>query len=85
MKTNFPKLKPRTFQYRDYIQSSNDNFSKRLLENLSLQNINTDSNGLEKFPQICINTLDQMTPWKKYIRGNNMPFFNKNISSAHRK
>ena len=32
---------------------------------MSLENTNTNSNGLEKFLQICINTLDQMAPRKK--------------------
>ena len=73
MKTTFQKLQPRIFQYRDHAQFSNDNFRKKLLENLSLENINTNSNGLEKFLQICMNTPDQMTQRKKYIRGNNMP------------
>ena len=59
------KLKPRIVRYRDYTEFSNDNFRKKLLENLSLGNINTNSNGLEKFVQICINTLDHMTPRKK--------------------
>ena len=65
MKTTFQKLKPRIVQYRDYAQFSNDNFRKNLLEYLSLENINTNSNGLEKFLQICMNTLDQMAPRKK--------------------
>ena len=65
MKTTFQKLKPRIVQYRDYTQFSTDNFRKKLLENLSLENINTNSNGLEKFLQICINTLEQMAPRKK--------------------
>ena len=52
-----------------------------------LGNINTSSssNGLAKFPQI-INKLDQMAPRKKkHMRGNNMPFFSKELSSAHTK
>ena len=65
MKTTFQKLKPRIAQYRDYAQSSNDNFRKKLLENVTLENVNTSSNGLEKFLQICMNTLDQMVPRKK--------------------
>ena len=60
METTFQKLKPRVVQYRDYTQFSNDDFMKKLLENL-----NTKSNVLEKFLQICINTLDQMAPRKK--------------------
>ena len=65
MKTTFQKLKPRIVQYRDYTQFSNDNFRKKLLEKLCLENINTNSNGLAKFLQICMNTLDQMAPRKK--------------------
>ena len=56
------------------------------MEKLCLKNINTNSNGLAKFLQICMNTLDQMAPRKnKYVRGNNMPFFNKELSSAYKK
>ena len=65
MKTTFQKFKARTVQYRDYTQFSNYGFRKKLLENLSLAHINTNSNGLQKFLQICINTLDQMAPRKK--------------------
>ena len=65
MKTTFQKLKPRIVQYTAYTQFSNDNFRKKLLQSLSLENINTNSNGLEKFLQICMNTLDQMAPRKK--------------------
>ena len=52
---------------------------------LCLENINANSNGLAKFLQICMNTLDQMAPRKKIHSGNNMPFFNKELSSAHKK
>ena len=38
---------------------------KKFLENLSLENINANSNGLEKFLQICMNTLDEMAIRKK--------------------
>ena len=61
------------------------NLGKKLLENLSLENINTNSNGLEIFLKICMNTLDQWHQEKKYIRGNNMLFFNKELSSAQKK
>ena len=57
MRTNFQRL----VQYRDYTQFSNDILGK----NLSLENINTNINGLEKFFQVCINTHDQMAPGQK--------------------
>ena len=46
MKTTFQKLKPRIVQYRDYAQFYNDNFRKKLLENLTLDNVNTNSKEL---------------------------------------
>ena len=58
-------MKSRNVQYRDYTQFFNDNFRKKILENLFLENINTNSHGLEIFLQICINTLDQMVLRKK--------------------
>ena len=67
MKTTFLNLKPRIVQYRGYTQFSNDNFRKKLLEKLSLENINTNSNGLAKFLQICMNTLHQMALRRKKI------------------
>ena len=65
MKSASQKLKPRIVQYIncDYTQFSDDGFRKKLLENLSLENVKTNSNGLEKFLQIC--TLHQMTARKK--------------------
>ena len=70
MKTTFQRPKPRIVQYRDYTEFFNDNFKKILLENLCLENIYTNSNALAKFLQIYMNTLDQMTPRKKYILDN---------------
>ena len=65
METTFQKVKPRTVQYRDYTQFSNVDFMKKFLENLSLQNTNTNSNDLETFLHICINILCQMAPRTK--------------------
>ena len=57
-----------------------------ILENIFLENINTNSNGLEPFLQICFQyTRPNSTKKKIYIRGNNMPFFNKELSSSHKK
>ena len=60
MRTNFQKL----VQYRDYTQFSN--FSNDILgKNLSLENINTNISGLEKFCQVCI---------KKYLAHSNATY-----------
>ena len=78
-------MKPGIVQYRDCTQFSSDNFRKKLLENLSLENINPNSNGLEKFIQICIKTLNRVAPRIKYIRSNNVQFFNKELSNVYKK
>ena len=82
MKTTFEKLKPNIIHYRDYRKFSNDKFRENLISRLSTENIRVDCNGMEKFLQICIKTLDELAPQKKkYSRGNNMPFINKTIEA----
>ena len=50
-----------------------------------MENINL-SNGLQKFIDICMKSLDKFAPRKrKYSRGNNMPLMNKSLSRAHTK
>ena len=84
MKTTYEKLKPRITNYRDYKNFCNDTFRQKLLEKLATENINTNCSGLEKFLQIYGNTLNNLAPCKKkYSRGNNMPFMNKSLASAH--
>ena len=80
MKTTFEKLKPNIIHYRDCRKFPNDKFRENLISRLSTENIRIDCNGMEKFLQICIKTLDELAPQrKKYSRGNNMPFINKTI------
>ena len=56
-------------------------------KNLSLEKINNNSKILEKFIEICINAFDQTARRrKKYIYGNNMHLFNKELQYiAHTK
>ena len=83
MKTTFEKLKPNIIHYRDYRKFSNDKFRENLISRLSTENIRVDCNGMEKFLQICIKTLDELAPQKKkYSRGNNMPFINETIKKS---
>ena len=84
MKTTFEKLKPNIIHYRDYRKFSNDKFRENLISRLSTENIRVDCNGMEKFLQICIKTLDELAPQKKkYSRGKNMPFINKTIKNLY--
>ena len=67
MKTTFQKLKPRIVRYRDYTQFSNDNFRKKVLENLSLENRILTVMVLMVSIQIALR--------KKNMHCNNMLFF----------
>ena len=83
MKTTFEKLKPNIIHYRDYRKLSNYKFRENLISRLSNEKIRVDCNGMEKFLQICIKTLDELAPQKKkYSRGKNMPFINKTIKKV---
>ena len=85
-KTTFEKLKPRVCYFRNWNEFCNEKFRTQLLTKLSMENINNSSNGINKFLEICINTLDIFASRKKkYLRRNNMPFMNKNLVNAHRK
>ena len=86
MKTTFAKFKPRVTYFRNWDKFCNGKFSTQLLTKLSLENFNNSNNGINKFLEICVNTLDIFAPCKKkYLRGNNMPFMNKNVVNDHRK
>ena len=63
MKTTFEKLTPKISQIRDYKSFVMINLGK------SLQNLNTDCNGLQKFLPIYILTPDKLPRRKeKYTR-----------------
>ena len=86
MKTTFEKLKPRVNYFRNWNEFCNEKFMTQLLTKLSLENVNTSSNGIKKLQEICVNTLDMFAPRKKkYLQRNNMPFMSKNLVNAHRK
>ena len=83
MKTTFEKLKPNIIHYRDYRKFSNDKFRENLISRLSTESIRVDCDGMEKFLQICIKTLDELAPQKKkYSRANNMPFINETTKKS---
>ena len=63
---------------------------KNLGRNCSLNyhcktSIANSSNGISKFLEICVNTLEIFArPKKKCLQGNNMSFMNKSLVNAHR-
>ena len=85
MNTTFQKLDPKTIHYRDYRKYNIYSFRQDLLSTLVMENVNL-SNGLRKFIDICMKSLDKLAPRKKKCsRGNNMPVMNESLSRAHMK
>ena len=86
MRTNFEKLKPRVSHFRNWDEFCNGKFRTQLWTKWSLENFKISSNSINKFLEICVNTLDIFAPCKKkYLRGNNMQFMSKSLVHAHRK
>ena len=81
MKSNFQKQEPKIFNYRNYKHFNNEMFRKDLLCELSNKGFQEIS--CEEFEFIFIKTLNKHAPMKiKYIRANNSPFVNKDLSKA---
>ena len=84
LKTFFKKEEPKVITYRNYKNFSNDVFRQLIFDDLSnFQQGTYEDPPLEIFLDICLRALNQCAPKrKKYIRANNSPFMNRNISKA---
>ena len=81
MKKSFKKFQPRIINYRSYKHFSNDTFRKDLIDKLSNEELVINDDGLKRFCELSINILNKHAPRKKkYARGNQMPFFTKQLS-----
>ena len=81
MKTTYKKSQPKIVTYRKYKNFDNDIFRESLLQIESNGN-NCDDN-FENFTSSCNIILNELAPQKKkYVRGNQSPFMNKNLSKA---
>ena len=81
MNTNFQKQTPNILSYRNYKYFNNAHFRIELLHELS----NHEIFGMDysKFENIFMNILNRHAPLKKrYLRANNAPFMNKNLTKA---
>ena len=79
MKTSFQKLPVKIRHYRDYSNYDNNMFRVSFFNELS--KLNTKAVDLDKFITFWIDTLNNHAPSKKkYIRGNHLPFMNKELS-----
>ena len=81
MRKSFKKYQPSIISYRSYKNFSNAAFRETLIKKLSNENLVNNDNGLERFCDISLETLNKHVPCnKKQARGNQMPFFNKDLS-----
>ena len=64
MKTTFEKLKPKVSYFKKWNELYNWKFRTQLFTKLSLENFNNSSNGINKFLEMCVNTLDIFAPRK---------------------
>ena len=79
MKTSFQRLLPKIMHYRDYSNYDNNMFCVSLFNELSKLKI--EAIDLNKFITAYIDTLNNhASSKKKYIRGNHLPFMNKELS-----
>ena len=81
MKTTFQRMPTKIRNYMDYRHFDINIFRQSILYELAKESVsNTD---LNKFIEICLKTLNNYAPSKKkYNRGNQMPFMNKDLSKA---
>ena len=81
MKKSFKKFQPRIINYRSYKHFSNDTFRKDLIDKLSNEELVINDDEMKRFCELSINILNKHAPRKKkYARGNQMPFFTKQLS-----
>ena len=83
MKKSFKKFQPQSINYRSYQHFSNDTFRKDLIYKLSNEKFVINDDGMKRFYELSINVLNKHVPRKKkYARGNQMPFFTKELSKG---
>ena len=83
MKTTYKKLEPRIINYRDFKSFCNDSFRESLQQALSITSVNGCDEAYKGFITSCKKSLESHAPLKKkYVRGNQSPFMNKDLSKA---
>ena len=83
MRKSFKKFQPKIINYRSYKTFLNEAYRETLINNLSKENFIINDNGFKRFCEISLDSLERHAPRKKkYARGNQMPFFNKELSKA---
>ena len=79
MRKGFEKFQLRMINYRSYKHFSNETYRESLINKLSQENFVNNDDGFQRFYDISLETLNKHVPCKiKHVRGNQMPFFDKN-------
>ena len=82
MRKSFKKYQPKAITYRSYKNFSNEKYRENLINNLPKENFVNNDDDFQRFYHI-IDALSKHGPRKKmYARGNQMPFFKKELSKA---
>ena len=85
MRKTFTKIRPRVINYRSYKYLSNETFRFFLIHNLSNKVYVNNDDGLEKFCETTMDTLNSFAPiMKEYAPGNQRLFMTKNLSKEIR-
>ena len=83
MKTLYRKSQPKIIYYRNYKNFSNEIFRESLQKTFPQNLVNSCDKDVDNFVISCDKILDEYAPLKKkYVRDNNSPFMNKNLSKA---
>ena len=79
MRKSFKKYQPKIINYRSYKNFSNEKYRETLINNLSKENFINNDDGFQRSCHISLDALNKHAPHKKYVRGNQMSFFNKGM------
>ena len=83
MRKSFKKYQPNIITYRSYKEFSNEKDRDTLINSLSKENFINNDDGFQRFCHISLDALNKHAPRKKkHARGNQMSFFNKELSKA---
>ena len=83
MRKSFKKYQPKKINYSSYETFSNEKYGETLINNSSKENFINNDDGFQRFCHISLDVLNKHAPCKKkHARGNQMPFFNKELSKA---
>ena len=81
MRKSFQKYQPKIINYKSNF--SNEKYRETLINNLPKENFINNDDGFQSFCHISLDALNKHAPRKKkHDRGNQMPFFDKELSKA---